>query len=274
MRILITGATGTIGRNVVEQLREFDPTAELRALTRNPEADLPDGVELAVGDLADPETLTEAFKDVDAVHFINFAGEQYGALPDPAAVVARAEQAGVRRCTVLAGVANGPFENLLEASAIETTYLHPVEFMSNALMWWAAPIKAEGAIREPFGDRLSAMVHPADIGAVTAKVLLDGGYDEQSLLITGPEVLTMQEKVRVLAEAIGRDIEFVELTVEEAHAKWRGEGMDEGLIAFLTMALGNTPDEGKTVVNTVAEVTGRGARTFAEWAAEHAESFR
>ncbi len=274
MRILITGATGTVGRNVIEQLREFAPDAELRALSRNPEAALPAEVELAVGDLASPETLADAFKGVDAVHFINFAGEQYGALPDPAAVVALAEQAGVRRCTVLAGMADGPFERLLEASQIETTYLHPVEFMSNAIMWWAEPIKAEGAIREPFGDRLSAMVHPSDIGAVAAKVLLDGGHDGRSLVITGPEVLTMQEKVRVLSEAIGREIGFVELTVEEAHAKWRGEGMPEAVIAFLTEALGNTPEEGKTVRSTVEDVTGRPARSFAEWAAEHAEAFR
>jgi uncharacterized protein YbjT (DUF2867 family) len=274
MRILITGATGTVGRNVVEQLREFDPAVELRALSRNPEAALPEGVELAVGDLAAPETLAAAFKGVDAVHLINFAGDQYGALPDPAAVVALAEEAGVRRSTVLGGVATGPLERLLEASSIETTHLHPVEFMSNAIMWWAAPIKAGGGIREPFGDRLSAMVHPADIGAVAAKVLLEGGHDGRSLTITGPEVLTMHDKARILGEAVGREIEFVELTVEEAHAKWRGEGADEGLIAFLTEALGNTPEEGKTVAPTVEQVTGRKARTFAAWAAEHADAFR
>lgn len=274
MRILVTGATGTVGRHVIEQLAALDATVQLRALTRNPDAALPAGVEVAVGDLAAPDTLTEAFKDVDAVHFINFAGEGYGALPDPAGLVALAETAGVHRATVLGGVATGPLEQALAASAIETTYLHPVEFMSNAAMWWSAVVKAGESIREPFGDRLSAMVHPADIGAVAATVLLEGGYDDQGLVITGPEVLSMQEKVRVLGEAVGREIAFVELTVEAAHAKWRGEGMPEGVIAFLTEALGNTPVEGRTVSDTVERVTGRPARTFAEWASANADAFR
>jgi len=274
MRILVTGATGTVGRHVIEQLTALDANVQIRALTRNAEAALPEGVEIAVGDLASPETIAHAFKDIDAVHFINFAGEGYGALPDPAGLVALAEQAGVRRATVLGGVATGPLEQALAASAIESTNLHPVEFMSNAAMWWSGVIKAGEAVREPFGDRLSAMVHPADIGAVAAKVLIDGGYDGEALVITGPEVLTMQDKVRILGEAVGREVPFVELTVEEAHAKWRGEGMPEGVIAFLTEALGNTPEEGRTVADTVERVVGRPPLPFTEWAASNVDAFR
>ncbi|HEX2144105.1 MAG TPA: NAD(P)H-binding protein, partial [Glycomyces sp.] len=270
MSILITGATGTVGRNVIEQLIYLDPTTRIRALTRNPDATLPEGVEIVVGDLTSPEDLAAAFKDVEAVHFINFAGDQYAPLPEVEALVALAEAAGVRRATVLGGRAEGDLEQALTASAIETTFLHPVEFMSNTLMWWAGPIKAEGVIREPFGDRVSAMVHPADIGAVAAKVLLDGGRDGETLLITGPEAVSIKEKVAILAEMVGRELEFVELTVDEARAKWSGEGMGEDMIAFLIEALGNTPEEGKTVVNTVEAVTGRPARSFAQWAAEHA----
>jgi uncharacterized protein YbjT (DUF2867 family) len=274
MRILITGATGTVGSNVIDQLIALDPSVELRALTRNPDAVLPAGVETAAGDLASPETLTEAFKDVDAVHFINFAGEQYAPLTEADAIVALAEAAGVRRATILGGRADGPLELALAASTIESTIIRATEFMSNTLMWWAEAIKAESRIRELFGDRVSAMVHPADIGAVIATVLLEGGRDGQNLLLTGPEAVPIKEKVAILAEAVGREIEFVELTVEEAHQKWSSEGMGPDMIAFLTEALGNTPEEGKTVINTVEEVTGRPARTFAQWAIEHADAFR
>lgn len=273
MRILVTGATGTVGSNVIEQLTALDADVQIRALTRNAEAALPEGVEIAVGDLASHDTLADAFKDVDAVHFINFAGDQNAPLPDPAGLVALAEAAGVRRATVLGGIAAGPLEQALAASAIESTWLHPVEFMSNTLMWWAAPIKADGVIREPFGDRVSAMVHPADIGAVAAKVLLEGGYDNETLVITGPEAVPIKEKVAILSAAVGRDIEFVELTTDEAREKWAGEGMNEHVIAFLIEALGNTPVEGRTVSDTVERVTGRPARSFAEWADEFAAAF-
>ncbi|THV42191.1 NAD(P)H-binding protein [Glycomyces buryatensis] len=274
MTFLITGATGTVGRNVIDQLIELDPGTQIRALTRNPDAELPAGVEVAVGDLSEPDTLTGAFDGITAVHFINFAGDQYAPLAEPGRIVALAEAAGVKRATVLGGRAEGDLEQALIAGAIETTFLHPVEFMSNTLMWWAAAIRAEGTIREPFGDRVSAMIHPADIGAVAAKILADGGHDGQEYVLTGPEAVPITEKVRILGEAIGRELEFVELTVEQAREKWAGEGMGEDMIAFLIEALGNTPEEGRTVASTVERLVGRPPRSFAQWAAEHADAFR
>ncbi|GAB3661726.1 Rossmann-fold NAD(P)-binding domain-containing protein [Glycomyces tarimensis] len=274
MTFLITGATGTVGRNVIAQLIELEPGAKIRALTRNAEAELPDGVEITVGDLAEPETLDGVFDGVEAAHLINFAGEQYAPLPHAGRIVELAEAAGVRRVTVLGGRAEGALEQALAGSAVETTLLHPVEFMSNTLMWWAAAIRAEGRIREPFGDRVSAMIHPADIGAVAAKVLLEGGHDGKEYVLTGPEAVTITDKVRMLGEAIGRELAFVELTVDQAREKWASEGMGEDMIAFLVEALGNTPEEGKTVVSTVEDITGRAPRGFAQWAAEHADAFR
>lgn len=273
MTVLVTGATGTVGSNVIRQLKQLAPETAVRALTRDREARLPDRVELAVGDLAEPETLEAALDGVEAVHFINFAGDQYAPLENAAEIVALAERAGVRRATVLGGRADGELERALRAGPIETTLLRPVEFMSNTAMWWAGAVKAEGVIREPFGDRVSAMIHPADIGAVAAEVLLAGGHGGQTYLLTGPEAVALPDKVKILGEAIGRELEFIELTVEEAKARWAGQGMGEDMIAFLIDALGDTPEEGRTVVDTVERITGRPARTFADWATENAALF-
>lgn len=273
MTFLVAGATGTVGRFVVEELRAAGQP--VRALTRNPaKAAFPEGVEVVAGDLADLDSLTGVFDGIEAAHLINFAGDDYTPLPNGAGLVKLAAEAGVRRVTVLGGRADGELEQALAATDIEWTLLEPVEFMSNTLRWWAQTIKAEGVVKEPFGDRLSALVHERDIAAVAAAVLVEGGHGGETLAITGPEAITLRDKVAILSAAIGTDVGFVELTVDQARAKWRGDGMGEETIEFLVDALGNTPEVGYTAVPTVKEITGRDARGFAQWAAENAAAFR
>ncbi|MGK5553904.1 NAD(P)H-binding protein [Actinomadura kijaniata] len=273
MTFLVTGATGTVGRHVVAELLRLG--RDVRALSRTPDsAELPGGVEVVGGDLADVASLEAAFDGVTAVHLINFAGDSYGALDNGPDLVDLMVRKGVRRVTLLGGRDEGALEKALKASDLEWTMLTPVEFMGNTLQWWAASVRAEGVVREPFGGRLSAMVHEADIGAVAATVLAEGGYAGRELVLTGPEAITTAEKVRILAGAVGRDIAFVELTEREAREKWAADGMPGELIEFLVDALGNTPEVGYTVVPTVPEVLGRPARTFAQWAAENAAAFR
>ncbi|MGW4960824.1 NmrA family NAD(P)-binding protein [Nonomuraea sp. NPDC004186] len=273
MTILVTGATGTVGRLVVEEL--LAAGQHVRALTRNPaKAGLPESVEVVAGDLARPETLKDAFEGVTGAHFINFAGDDYAPLPDGAAIVELAVKAGVQRVTVLGGREDGPLEQALAATDLEWTLLHPVEFMSNTLRWWAQTVKTEGVIKEPFGDRLSALVHERDIAAVAATVLVEGGHGGRTYVLTGPEAITLRQKVEILGTSIGSRVEYVELTVDEARAKWAADGMGEQTIEFLVQALGNTPEVGYTVVPTVREVTGRDARSFAQWASENADAFR
>ncbi|MBB6350105.1 NmrA family NAD(P)-binding protein [Nonomuraea muscovyensis] len=273
MTILVTGATGTVGRHLVAELVRAGQ--RVRALTRDPgRATLPEGVEVVAGDLADPDTLVPAFDGVTAVHFINFAGDDYAPLEHGDRIVELAVKAGIQRVTVLGGRADGPLEQALAATGMEWTLLHPVEFMSNTLQWWTHSVRYEDVVKEPFGDRLSAMVHERDIAAVAAVALTESGHGGRTYPLTGPQALTTREKVRILGEALGREIAFVELTEDEARDQWRAVGMGEETIGFLIEALGNTPEVGYTVVPTVEQVTGRPARSFAEWAAEHADAFR
>ncbi|MCI4041602.1 NAD(P)H-binding protein [Streptomyces sp. TRM75563] len=272
MTILVTGATGTVGRRVVEHLLERGE--HVRALTRDPaRAELPAGVDVVRGDLTHPASLEPALDGVSGLHLITFGGGLFAPLETGEEILGLARRAGVRRVTVLHGGGATPMESAVRASGFDWTVVMPVEFMANALEW-APGIRSEGVVREPFVDRLSAVVHESDIGAVAAAALTEYGHGGQEYLVTGPQVLTVRDKAAAIGAVRGTDVELVELTEEQALESWRGQGMPEDVIAFLIDVYRDTPPEGRTVLDTVEKVTGRPARTFAQWAEEHAKHFR
>jgi uncharacterized protein YbjT (DUF2867 family) len=272
-KILVTGATGTVGRRIVAEL--LARGHRVRALTRDTaKAAFPDGVEVVRGDLTEPDGLAPALQGVTGLHLITFGGAAFTPLPTGPRILELARAAGVRRVTVLHGGGPTPLEDAVRAGGgLDWTVLMPVEFMANALEW-ANGIRASGEVREPFTSRLSAMVHEGDIGAVAAVALTEEGHAGQEYVITGPEVLSVGDKVDTLAAAVGREIALVELTEEQAVARWRAAYLPEDVIGFLLRTYGDTPEVGRTVSGTVEKVTGRPARTFAQWAAEHAGAFR
>ncbi|MFE9020460.1 NAD(P)H-binding protein [Streptomyces sp. NPDC007808] len=271
-KILVGGATGTVGRRIVAEL--LARGHEVRALTRDPaKAAFPAGVEVVRGDLTEPDTLIPALEGVTGLHLITFGGPYFAPLETGPRILELARAAGVHRVTVLHGGGPSPLEDAVRADeGVGWTVLMPVEFMANALEW-ADGIQGSDEVREPFVARLSAMVHEGDIGAVAAVALTEEGHGGQEYVITGPELLTVGDKVAAIAAARGREIALVELTEEQAVEQWRAAGQPEDVIAFLLEAYGNTPEVGRTVVDTVEKVTGRPARTFAQWAAEHADAF-
>ncbi|MFE5243225.1 MULTISPECIES: NAD(P)H-binding protein [unclassified Streptomyces] len=272
MTILVAGATGNVGRPLVEQF--VASGQQVRALTRNPQkADFPAGTEAFVGNLADTASLAKAFDGVTAAHLISFNGEDYSALTNGEEIVDLAQKAGVRKVTVLKGdTGKSPLEQAIEASDLEWTYLSPVEFMSNALEW-AESVKTEGVVREAFAEVRSAMVHEADIAAVAAVALTADGHAEQEYWLTGPQALTPAEKVRTIAETLGREVRYIELSRDEIVEQWRRTGYPEDDIEFFLMMRTNPPEAGYTVLPTVEKVTGKPARTFAQWVGENAAAF-
>jgi uncharacterized protein YbjT (DUF2867 family) len=273
MKLLITGATGQVGRHLVHQLVQAGH--QVSALTRNAaKANFPAAVDVIVGDLTKPETLAAALEGVSGLHLITFGGDDYAPLQTGDEIIALATRAGVKRVTVLRGGGDkGSIELAVESSPLAWTYLQPVEFMSGALDW-ATSIRTEGVVRQGFVNRKSAMVHEADIAAVAAMALTNDGHARHTYTITGGQVLTPHQTVQMIGVAIGRDIQIIELTEAQAREKWRAEGYPEDSIDFFVWAHGNTPPEGYTVVPTVEQVTGQPPRTFAQWAAENADAFR
>ncbi|WP_157249549.1 NAD(P)H-binding protein [Nonomuraea typhae] len=272
MTFLVTGATGKAGRHVVDGL--LRQGQKVRALTRNPgRVRLPDAVEVVKGDLADPATLEGLFDGVTGVHLLTAAGDDYATLQTGRELVELARKAGVRRATLLWNGHVGPVETAFEDSDLEWTRLEAVDFMGNTL-GWAGAVKAEGRVSAAFVDVPGAVVHEADVGAVSARILVEGGHAGKAYSLTGPEALTARERLAVLAEGLGRSLELTELTEAQAREGWRQAGYDEEMIDILAGWQSDPPAAARTVVATVEEITGRPPLTFTQWVSEHVENFQ
>jgi uncharacterized protein YbjT (DUF2867 family) len=279
-RILVTGATGTIGRQVVSQLLPTD--AQVRAMTRNPDAaGLPSGVEVVRGDLTDPASLDACLEGVEAVLLVWIAPA--GAFP--AALERIAKRA--RRVVLLTSPHKTPhplfqqtnpmaamfaeIERRIEASGLQWTFLRPGMFAANALSWWGPQIRKGDVVRWPYGEAPTAPIHERDVAAVAVRALVEERHEGAEYVLTGPESLSQREQVAVIGEGIGRPLRFEELSPEEAR---REIPFPAAALDMLLKAWAATIGHPALVTSTVEEITGRPARRFREWVADHAGEFR
>lgn len=267
MTILVTGATGRIGRHIVTQLQEAGH--HVRALSRNPAAArLPQGVEVVQGDLANVDSVRAAFVGVEAAHLITFGGDEGADLTNGADIVALVEQAGVRRVSVLGGWMPNSVDEALEASDLAWCRVEPVEVMGNTYDW-EDEIRTHSTV-SALATYPSAMVHEADIAAVAVCGLTLDGHARQHYPVTGPEALTPAQRTAILAETIGRPITHVQLTEPEERARLATHGLGDDYVEFGIQLATNPPDAAGKVLDTVPRLTGHPARTFAQWAQEFA----
>ncbi|WP_040981286.1 NAD(P)H-binding protein [Oceanobacillus jeddahense] len=272
MTILVTGATGTVGRHIVEQL--VNKGVKVRAISRNPEqANLPESVDVVTGNLMSPETLIPAFQDVTALYLITSSDKTDATLETNPYVVELAEKAGIQSVSLLTVYGDGPVEQAIKNSLLEWTFIQPVGFMANAIDDWQESIRKEGVVRKLGGETRGAIIHEADIAAVFVETLLENGHQGNFYTLTGPEALSTIEQVEIISKCIGKEIKFEELTEEEARSEWKKIGLDEESIDFMVQMSKNPLEIGYTVLPTVEEVTGRPPKTFAEWVSEHKSDF-
>jgi uncharacterized protein YbjT (DUF2867 family) len=263
-RILITGATGNVGSQVVSQLTTTG--AQVRVLVRNPEAArFPPQVEVVRGDLTRPETLDACLDGIDCVFLVWTA--------PPATVgrvlerIAKAAQRMVFLSAPLktphpffqqpnpVRTMNEQIERLIETSGLDWTFLRPGMFAGNARHWWAPQIRAGDIVRWPYLSVPTAPIDERDIAAVAVRALCEDGRVRAEYVLTGPQSLTQLEQISTIGRVIGRSLQVEEVSPEEARRELHIPAM---LLEAWAAAMGQSA----FVTSTVAEITGRPARTF------------
>jgi uncharacterized protein YbjT (DUF2867 family) len=280
--ILVTGATGTVGRALLDELAT---TGEpVRAMTRRPAtADLPGSVEVVGGDLDDPASLEDALRDVDRVFAVSTGPA--GPVQDRDLAVAAAK-AGASRIVKLSTLSvdddriDDPItrwhragEDAVRDSGVAWTFLRPTGFMSNALHW-AGTIASHDTVYHPYGDGRVALIDPRDIAAVAATVLTRPGHDGRAYPLCGPEALGPADEVAILSEVLGRPLRYVEVSPEDAHRTMVERGMPPELADAVVAKAATTREPGVGIPDReLIPLLDTTPRTFRAWVRDHVAAF-
>ena len=225
--VLVTGATGRVGRAVVAQL--LDAGVPVRALTRRPAAaGLPAAVEVVAGDLTVPDSLDAVLQGVGAVFLL------WTAPPDTAPAVVERLASRTRRVVFLSAPHQTPppffqqpnpmarfyaeVERLIVATGLESTFIRPGILASNAEFWWGPAIRDGDVVRWPYGGAETAPIDERDVAAVAARALYEDRLAGGDYVLTGPESLSQAEQVSEIGDVLGRPRRATDLTPFEPRA--------------------------------------------------------
>lgn len=279
--ILITGATGNIGRELIPLLLKSGQSIRVLVRDERKVAQLEACVKRVVGDLDKPETLVPAVEGVEELFLITYETQQ------DINVIEAAKRAGVQHIVKLStleatehkikvGKWHYEREELIRASGLEWTFLRPGMFMSNTIEWWAETIKGQGSVFFPGGKKGKvAPVDPRDVAAVAALALTQPVHSRKAYELTGSELFTIGEMVQVISHALGKPIQYVDIPPIAAKLFMLKTGMDKVLVnALMEMLASLRKNEGAIIADAVQRVTGHPPRTFEAWCHEHIEAFQ
>lgn len=268
MTIVVTGATGNIGRPLVAELAAAG--ARVRAVSRSPHtANMPAGVEV-VGSVA------QAIPGANAV-FLNSRALGDGL----SAAVADAVSSGATKLVALSAInadddftrqpsrfrgdRNREIEQLAVASGLAWVSLRPTVFATNFAGMWSAQLRAGDVVSGPYADASMAPIVDSDIAAVAARALLTDDLVGQQIPLTGPQALTNAELVGVIGAVLGRSLRYREVPPNVLRQMFIDGGFSSEFASAYLAMLAHTLDRPALVTHDVEKILGRPPLTFAEW---------
>jgi uncharacterized protein YbjT (DUF2867 family) len=289
--ILVTGATGTLGSEVIKQLSSVTPAVNIKAGVHSAQnvKKNSDRVEVVLIDYNKPETLKEALNQVDKLFLLT--PDVPNAHELASNMVIEAKKAGighiVKQSVMGADLEadvdtmrlHRQAEKIIEQSGIPFTFLRPNEFMQNFVNFHSPSIKNNNAFYLPLEDAKVSLVDVRDIAAVAVKSLTEDRSDKhnnnKTYLITGQEALSYHQAADILSNATGKKISYVNISEEEARGAMKEMGMSDWLINTISELHGYfRKGNASQVSSAVEEVTGKKPISFSQFAKDYAEAFR
>ncbi|OPY32464.1 MAG: NmrA-like family protein [Methanomassiliicoccales archaeon PtaU1.Bin124] len=283
--VLVTGATGTVGKELVATLVQRRTPVRALVHDMNKADGLVDmGVEISVGDLHDPEQVRRAMDGVEKVYLLIPAVQDM--LEMTKVVKEEAERMGVRKIVkhslincdatpyTVFGQAHFECEKLLRRSSMGFTFLRPNMFMQNFVNFIGEGIRKKDVIAKPCGDGRSSFVDARDIAEAAASILDGNWHDGKTYSITGPEALSNAEVAELIGKVAGRTITYVDMPEDEYRRQMLGYGMPEWTVnGMMDVMATEKHSRAAMVTKDYQHITGLRPRTFAQFAQDHASAF-
>jgi uncharacterized protein YbjT (DUF2867 family) len=288
--ILVTGATGTVGSEVVKQLSRdalnYNLKAGVHSIENVDRVEQYDRVKAVQIDYDKQEGLEAAFKDVDKLFLLTHPSPK--TVEHESNLIAEAKKSGIKhivkqsimladpKADVEAMRLHRQTEKMIEGSGIPYTFLRPNEFMQGFINFQGTTIKSNNAFYVPAEDAKVSFVDARDIAAVAVKALVDGDrHYNKTYMITGPEALSYHQTAEILSNATGKKIDYVNISEEETREALKETSMNDWLIkTILDLYTLYRKGYASEVSSAVEEVTGRKATSFVEFAKDYVDAFR
>ena len=278
--ILVTGATGNVGSQVVEQLIASGVTPRVAVRSINKAESLKKaGAEPVEMDLDRPETVQSALTGVDKVFLVSSFVPNMVELT--AILIEAAKRANVQQIVKLSALAqpgialskwHEEMEKAITSSNIPFTFLRPNGFMQNFVNAMAESIKSDNAFYLNAGDGKVSFVDTRDIASVAVAALITSGHEGQSYTITGAQALSHAESAAILSQVLGRTINYVDVPEDVVRQGMQGAGMPEPTVnALLELYASYKAGQAATVSPVVEQVTGKQPISFEQFAKDYAE---